>query len=688
MTGAQRTEPGPPFLDLDPGVRCPGSREDRRACHTPAVDDPPESSPAALAQVVRQILESCGPALVVAAPLGLGKPHRLLNALYRRVEADPSLNLRLLTALSLSPPRATGDLQRRFLEPFAERFFGADYEGLDYVHAMRRDRLPPNVHVEEFYMQSGSLLASGVAQQSCASINYTHVARAVAAQGIDVLVQKVAREPGGERLSLSCNPDLTLDLVDEIARRGDARPLLVAEVDPNLPWLGGTAAVERDYFDLVLELASPAPRLFALPREPIDDADYAIGLYASALVKDGGTLQIGIGALSDALAHALVLRQRDNAAYMGLLESLEPGYARCELVREVGGTEPFEEGLFGASEMVNDAFRVLREAGVLTRLVVEDAEVMERVAAGAATAQDQRLLEDEGRFLDGAFYLGSVDLYRWLRELPPDEAKRIGMTRVSHINHLYGGQERLERAQRKDARFFNTCMLMTALGGAASDTLDDGRVVSGIGGQYNFVAMGHELEDARSVLMFRATHGELDPCTSNVRWSYGNLAIPRHLRDLAITEYGVADLRYRSDEQCVRAMLAIADRRFQPELLEQAKAARKLPRDAAIAPDRTPNVPQALARRLGAARRSGLLPDYPHGSDFTPVEERLVRALGWMKGAAGGRFGKLRLSARALMARTAGAEEELARMALGDPAGIGERLTACVLRLALRETSR
>jgi len=648
----------------------------------------PGLDPALDAAVERLLQASGGGHLVVAAPLGLGKPHRLLNALTRRIAAEPERRLKLLTALSLTPPDAASDLQQRFLGPFAERFFGADHEGLDYVRHMRRGTLPPNVHVQEFYMQSGTLLGSAQAQQSCTNLNYTHVARAVAHEGIHALVQKVAREPGGERLSLSCNPDLTLDLVDEIARRGEQRPLLVAEVDPHLPWLGGTAAVEASYFDVVLELPSSAPRLFALPRRPIDDADHAIGLYASALVPDGGTLQIGIGALSDALAHALVLRHLENDAYRDLLEALEPGYAESALVQEEGGVGPFEQGLFGASEMVNDAFRVLREAGVLTRCVVDDAEVMERLAAGRGTPADAALLEREGRYLDGAFYLGSVDLYRWLRELPAEEARRIGMTRVSHINHLYGGQERLERAQRRDARFFNTCMLMTALGGAASDTLEDGRVVSGIGGQYNFVAMGHELEDARSVLMCRATHGGAQHPSSNVRWTYGNLSIPRHLRDLAITEYGVADLRYQSDEDCVRAMISIADLRFQEELLTRAKASRKLPPDARVAPDRTPNTPEALAERLGAARRSGLLPDYPHGCDFTPVEQRLVRALGWMKERAGGRWSRLSMLAKALVASAPEAREELARMDLAAPRGLGQRMTARTLRLALRETSR
>jgi hypothetical protein len=114
---------------------------------------------------------------------------------------------------------------------------------------------------------------------------------------------------------LSSNTDLTFDAVDAIVARGLPRPLLVAEVDPHLPWLDGVAAVDAGWFDIVIAPPAPHPPLFALPREPVGDADYAIGLHASTLVRDGGTLQIGIGALSDALCHALVLRHTDNAAY-------------------------------------------------------------------------------------------------------------------------------------------------------------------------------------------------------------------------------------------------------------------------------------------------------------------------------------------------------------------------------------
>jgi len=98
--------------------------------------------------------------------------------------------------------------------------------------------------------------------------------------------------------------------------------VFAVELNENLPYMLGEAEIERAQIDMVLEPADPHYGLFAPPKEPVSLADYAMALHAATLVKDGGTLQIGIGAFSDALSHALVLRHSDNAAFRGLLEKL------------------------------------------------------------------------------------------------------------------------------------------------------------------------------------------------------------------------------------------------------------------------------------------------------------------------------------------------------------------------------
>src|SRR4249919_3791266 len=351
---------------------------------------------AALARAVDAILAHAGEEIVVAAPLGLGKPHRLLNALYARVVSDPARRLRIHTALSLDPPSPHPGLEKRFLAPFLARHFGADFPRLAYAVAQKADALPANVHVEEFYLQSGGALGSRQAQSSYNALNYTHVARTVATLDINLLVHRVAASPDGTQLSLSCNPDLSFDLLDEIARLGKPRPMLVAEMDPNLPFIGGTAAVSREFFDLVVELPGPAPKLFALPRQPVSDAEFAIGLYASTLVRDGGTLQIGIGSLSDALCHALVLRHTLNDDYLAMLDALDPALRDSAVVRDCGGTSVFAEALYGASEMVNDGFMRLRQAGILVRKVLDDHDLMQRVDAGSVDEADRARLDADG----------------------------------------------------------------------------------------------------------------------------------------------------------------------------------------------------------------------------------------------------------------------------------------------------
>jgi hypothetical protein len=339
--------------------------------------------------------------------------------------------------------------------------------------------------------------------------------------------------------------------------------------------------------------------------------------------------------------------------------------------------------------MLNEGFRVLVQNGIIARRVHDDAVLMRRVESEHAWTADRATLNAEGHYLHGAFYLGSADFYDWLRTLPGDQASAIDMRRISQINQLDGEDEPLKRMQRRDARFFNTCMMATALGAAVSDALDDGRIVSGVGGQYNFVAMAHAMDDARSVLMFRATRQEAAGVQSNVRWNYGHTTIARHQRDIFINQYGIADLHNRNDGDCVLAMAAITDAAFVPGLLARAKAARKLAADEQAPSTALANTAEALAARLAPFREDGSLPDYPLGSDFTAVEQRLLRALGWLEQHTASTPAKVRTLLTALRQRSGDADDScLQRMGLDAPGSLRERIDARLLRLALARSAR
>src|SRR5262245_42771512 len=78
------------------------------------------ADPAAVADA---IIARVGKDIELALPLGLGKANHVANALFARAKADASIRLRIFTALTLEKPRARAGLERRFLEPFAERVF-------------------------------------------------------------------------------------------------------------------------------------------------------------------------------------------------------------------------------------------------------------------------------------------------------------------------------------------------------------------------------------------------------------------------------------------------------------------------------------------------------------------------------------------------------------------------------------
>ena len=80
-------------------------------------------------QAVSEIVNKIDGDICLGAPLGLGKPNRFINAIYQRITGIPSRSLHIFSALSLSKPTASSELEARFLDSFVERVF-ADYPDL------------------------------------------------------------------------------------------------------------------------------------------------------------------------------------------------------------------------------------------------------------------------------------------------------------------------------------------------------------------------------------------------------------------------------------------------------------------------------------------------------------------------------------------------------------------------------
>ncbi len=707
-------------------------------------------------ECVEATLSRVGKHVVLGLPVAIGKPNGLVNSFVARALADPSIRLTIVTALSLRKPRWRSDLERRLVEPLAQRVFGA-YTELEYVRLIEQGRLPANIEVVEFFLEPGAWLGSEELQQNYLSANYTHVARDALRRGLNVLAQLVARPPAGEApaglLSLGANPDLTADLLPQIAQmRASGRPFaLIGQIHGELPFMYGDALVAADTFDYLLE--DPGTRLFCPPNAPIPRAEYSIALNVSTLVRDGGTLQLGIGELGDAIVYALQLRHQQPAIYRDVVESFGLLARHRRLIETEGGTAPFDRGLYGCSEMLADGFLDLFRSGVLKRCVYAsaklqrlldeghiDEQVSERTLAALHEGGMRRMsfvdfheFRDIGLFredveydrgmlvapdgtqlranfddpeqrkqiartclgerlrngivADAGFFFGPKKFYEELRNMPVAQRRLFAMRAISFVNELYGHEWELKVAQRRHARFINTTMMVTGLGAAVSDALADGRVVSGVGGQYNFVAMAHALPEARSILCLRSTRDSRGEVTSSIPWSYGHATIPRHLRDIVVTEYGIADLRGRTDREVVEALLAIMDSRFQDRFVADAQRARKLPRDYRIPDTARNNHPQRLRERFAPWRARDLFEDLPFGSDITPEEVVLAKALRGLQAATHSLPGKVSATLRALFADATAPRLQpyMARMALTTPQSFGERLQRGLVAVAVEE---
>lgn len=632
-------------------------------------------------QAVAHVIARLPTHIHMGIPLGLGKPNRFVNALYERIKQMPERQLTIYTALSLGRPPTGDGLQGRFLEPFLDRVFD-DYPELEFLTDLHRDSLPSNIRVQQFFMQPGSLLNSAPAQYDYISSNYSHAARDINASGLNLVAQLVARDeqrPG--KLSLSCNPDVTLDLLPMIAKRRSAGEtiLMLGQVHADLPYMPGDSELNAEDFDFLLDKEERST-LFSTPNMPVGFQDHFIGLHASTLVRDGGTLQIGIGSMGDALTAALLARQADNDTYRALLAELNLSDWQTLIDRE-GGVQPFASGLYGCSEMFVNGLLVLVDAGIIRRKVYPDARRQREANDGTL---DESAYTD-GTMVHGGFFLGPQSFYQRLREFSLERLGEFNMTAISYINELYGNEE-LKRLQRRDARFINSAFTVTLMGAAVADQLEDGRVVSGVGGQYNFVAQAHALEDARSIMILRSWRESGGETSSNIVWEYGHTTIPRHLRDIVVTEYGIADLRGKTDSAVIEAMLNISDSRFQPGLIEQAQRAGKLPKDFKLDPRFANNTAERL--QAIAEQYSQLFPEYPLGCDFNSEERDLLRALHWLES----KFklteiielGKATLDAPDPSAFPV----HLERMQLDRPQGLKEELYQRLLLAGLQNTAR
>ena len=90
--------------------------------------------------------------------------------------------------------------------------------------------------------------------------------------------------------------------VDVARAAADTAKAIIAQVNPRMPRVHGDGFIHIDQIHHWVEVDEEIPEA---PAAPLTDIELAIGRHASSLIEDGATLQMGIGAVPDAVLAAL-----------------------------------------------------------------------------------------------------------------------------------------------------------------------------------------------------------------------------------------------------------------------------------------------------------------------------------------------------------------------------------------------
>ena len=125
-----------------------------------------------------------------------------------------------------------------------------------------------------------------------------------------------------------CSFGVSVDIIKPAAERSR---LVVAEVNTQMPRTLGDCFIHVSKLSYVVEVDRP---LLELPREPFTDVHTRIGTHIAELIEDGSTLQLGIGAIPDAVLSQLGTK-RDLGIHTemfadGVMELFEAGVINNE----------------------------------------------------------------------------------------------------------------------------------------------------------------------------------------------------------------------------------------------------------------------------------------------------------------------------------------------------------------------
>ena len=209
-------------------------------------------------------------------------------------------------------------------------------------------------------------------------------------------------------------------------------------------------------------------------------------------------------------------------------------------------------GVGSIPQAVMEALAGKKDLGVHSLLVDH---MLPLVQTGVITNARKRL--HPGR-MDVGEIMGTAALYRWSHENPLVNMEPSDVVHDPHVIAALG-----------DFVSVNSALEVDLLGQVNAESVD-GRQITGIGGQFEFVLGSGRAAGGRSIIALPAGAARGTRSRIVARLGAGTrVTTPRFLSDYVVTEHGVAALRGQSDSGRARALVRIADPAFR-DALERA----------------------------------------------------------------------------------------------------------------------
>jgi 4-hydroxybutyrate CoA-transferase len=208
-------------------------------------------------------------------------------------------------------------------------------------------------------------------------------------------------------------------------------------------------------------------------------------------------------------------------------------------------------GVGSIPQAVMEALAGKKDLGIHSLLVDH---MLPLVRSGVITNARKRL--HPGR-MDVGEIMGTAALFEWSHE---NSLVNMEPSDVVHDPQVVGALG--------DFISVNSALEVDLLGQVNAESVD-GRQITGIGGQFDFVLGAARAEGGRSIIALPASAARGTRSRIVARLGSGaRVTTPRFLADYVVTEHGVATLRGKSDAGRARELLHIADPAFR-DLLER-----------------------------------------------------------------------------------------------------------------------